>query len=56
MYPDTSLFSELRVLQMTLIGVTMSAIEIFEFVRDVDCYPNISITYRILFTVPVTVV
>lgn len=33
----------------------MSAIEIFEFIRDVDCYPNVSITYRILFTVPVIV-
>jgi len=33
----------------------MSAMEIFEHVRDVDCYPNIFIAYRILFTVPVTV-
>ena len=33
----------------------MSAMEIFEFVREVDCYPNISIAYRILFTVSVTV-
>jgi hypothetical protein len=29
--------------------------EIFEHVRELDCYPNISIAYRILFTVPVTV-
>ena len=40
---------------MTLPDVTMSAIEIFEFIRDVDCYPNVSIAYRILFTVHVTV-
>ncbi|KAI4982488.1 hypothetical protein ZWY2020_022980 [Hordeum vulgare] len=33
----------------------MSAIEIFEFVREADCYPNISFAYRILFTMPVTV-
>ena len=31
----------------------MGAIEIFEFVRDIDCFPNISIPYCILFTVPV---
>uniref|UniRef100_I1QZT7 HAT C-terminal dimerisation domain-containing protein n=1 Tax=Oryza glaberrima TaxID=4538 RepID=I1QZT7_ORYGL len=29
--------------------------EMFKHVRDVDCYPNLSIAYRILFTVPVTV-
>jgi hypothetical protein len=29
--------------------------EIFEHVRDLDCYPNVSIAYRILFTMPVTV-
>ena len=49
------LFSELRVLQMTLPDRQMCAIEIFEFVRGIDCFPNISIAYRILFTVPVTV-
>ena len=50
------LCSELRLLQMTLPeDVQMSAIEIFEFVRDIDCFLNISIAYRLLFTVPVTV-
>jgi hypothetical protein len=29
--------------------------EIFEFVREVDSYPNVVIAYRILFTMPVTV-
>uniref|UniRef100_A0A8I6XIQ0 HAT C-terminal dimerisation domain-containing protein n=1 Tax=Hordeum vulgare subsp. vulgare TaxID=112509 RepID=A0A8I6XIQ0_HORVV len=29
--------------------------EIFGHVREVNCYPSISIAYRILFTVPVTV-
>jgi hypothetical protein len=33
----------------------MSAMEIFEFVTEADYYPNISITYRILFTMPMTV-
>ena len=33
----------------------MSADDIFEFVRAADCYLNVSIAYRILLTVPVTV-
>lgn len=51
------LFSELRLLQMTLpeSDVPLRAMEIFEFVRDINCFPNILIAYRILFTVPVTV-
>ncbi|XP_071679668.1 uncharacterized protein [Lolium perenne] len=51
------LFSELRLLQMTLpkSDVPLRAMEIFEFVRDIACFPNILISYRILFTVPVTV-
>uniref|UniRef100_A0A453JIW0 HAT C-terminal dimerisation domain-containing protein n=1 Tax=Aegilops tauschii subsp. strangulata TaxID=200361 RepID=A0A453JIW0_AEGTS len=31
------------------------AMEIFEFVRDIDFFPNVLIAYRILFTVPMTV-
>lgn len=49
------LISELSVLRLTLSDKPMSAMEIFEHVREVDCYPNISIAYRILFTMPVTV-
>jgi len=49
------LCSELKVLQMTFPNTFMSADEIFEFVRAADCYPNVSIAYRILLTVPVTV-
>ena len=49
------LISELSVMQLTLPDEPMSAKEIFEYVREADCYPNISIAYRILFTVPVTV-
>jgi len=33
----------------------MTAMEIFEYVREVDCYPNVSIAYWILFIVPVIV-
>ncbi|XP_072149505.1 uncharacterized protein [Setaria viridis] len=48
------LISELSMLQLTLPNKPMSAMEIFEFVTEVDCYPNTSIAYRILFTMPVT--
>ena len=48
-------FSELKVLQVTLPDSLMSAPEILKFVMDADCYPNISVAYRILLTIPVTV-
>uniref|UniRef100_A0A8I6XZU7 HAT C-terminal dimerisation domain-containing protein n=1 Tax=Hordeum vulgare subsp. vulgare TaxID=112509 RepID=A0A8I6XZU7_HORVV len=40
---------------MTLPNTFMSVDHIFEFVRDADCYQNVSIAYLILLTVPVTV-
>ena len=40
---------------MTSPDSLMSAPEILKFVMDVDCYPNISVAYRIFLTVPVTV-
>jgi hypothetical protein len=49
------LISELSVLQFTLPDTPMIAMEIFEFVTKADCYPNVSIAYQILFTMPVTV-
>uniref|UniRef100_A0A8I6ZE84 HAT C-terminal dimerisation domain-containing protein n=1 Tax=Hordeum vulgare subsp. vulgare TaxID=112509 RepID=A0A8I6ZE84_HORVV len=49
------LISELTVMQSTLSDRAMSAMEIFEFVREADCYFNISIAYRTPFTMPVTV-
>ena len=49
------LFSELKILKFTLPNGTLSAMEIFKHTRNVDCYPNASIAYRILFIVPVTV-
>ena len=48
-------FFEMKVLQMTLPNVLMSPLEILEFVKVADCYPNVSIAYRILLTMPVTV-
>ena len=49
------LISELKILQLTLTDSQMSAMEIFEFVREVDNYLNVVIAYQILFTMPVTV-
>jgi len=43
------------VLQVTLPDSLMSALEILEFVIAADCYPNVSVAYRILLTVPVTI-
>ena len=40
---------------MTLPNVLMSPLEILELVKVADCYPNVSITYRILLTMSVTV-
>ena len=52
---SNDLFSELRVLQVVLPKEKKTAIEILEFVKVSDCYPNVSIAYRILLTIPVTV-
>jgi hypothetical protein len=49
------LISELKVLQPTLLDRQMSTMEIFEFVREVDNYPNVCIAYQILFTMPITI-
>ena len=52
---DDFFFSELKVLQVTLPDKLMSATEILQFVTAADSYPNVSIAYRILLTVPVTI-
>ena len=41
--------------QPTLLDKLMLAIEILQFIKDEDCYPNVSIAYRILLTVLVIV-
>jgi hypothetical protein len=48
-------FPELKVLQVTLPYGSMLEHEILQFVIDADCYPNVSISYRILLIVPVTI-
>ncbi|CAA0831518.1 hAT family dimerisation domain [Striga hermonthica] len=48
-------FSELKVLRSSLPEELMSAVEILQFVKAAECYPNVSIAYRILLTIPVTV-
>jgi hypothetical protein len=42
-------------LKFTLPDGILSAMQIFEHVRDLDCYPNVSIAYRILFIMPLMV-
>ncbi len=42
-------------LQVILPEDLMSAHEILQFITDADCYPNVSVAYRILLTLPVTV-
>ncbi|XP_038697887.1 zinc finger MYM-type protein 1-like [Tripterygium wilfordii] len=49
------LISELQVLIIYLPAGTETAIQVLEFVESLNCLPNVSIAYRILLTVPVTV-
>ena len=42
-------------MQLNLPDRLMFAMEIFEFVRDADCYPNISVVYYLLFALIVIV-
>jgi hypothetical protein len=48
------LISKLRVLKLSLPETSMSSMEIFEYVRKMDSYPNVSIAYQILFIMHVT--
>jgi hypothetical protein len=48
------LISELKVLKLSLPERSMSSMTIFEYVGKMGSYPNVSIAYRILFIVPVT--
>jgi hypothetical protein len=48
------LMSKLKVMRLSMPDRPMSSMEIFEYVTEEDCYPNVSIAYRILFTIPVT--
>jgi hypothetical protein len=50
-----NLISKLKILKCTLPNDTLSAMEIFQHIRDVECYPNTSIAYQIFFSVHVTI-
>ncbi|CAH9100991.1 unnamed protein product [Cuscuta epithymum] len=49
------LFQELKMLQNVLPDDKDTVIQILDFVKIMGCYPNTTIAYRILLTVPVTV-
>jgi hypothetical protein len=49
------LFSELKVLQEILPKEKTTTTDILNFIKDLNCFPNASIAYRILLTIPVTV-
>ncbi|CAH9073778.1 unnamed protein product [Cuscuta europaea] len=49
------LFQELKMLQNILPDDRDTAIKILDFVKNLCCYPNTTIAYRILLTIPVTV-
>jgi hypothetical protein len=46
---------ELKVLQLTLLDELMSAPAILHFDKVANCYPNVSIAYQILLTIPMTI-
>jgi phage terminase small subunit len=51
-----SLFSELRILREMIPKDTKRAIQVLNFLKEMDgCFPNAWIAYRILLTIPVTV-
>ena len=49
------LFSELKVLKAIMPKENNTAIDILNYINEMNCYPNTSIAYRILLTIPVTV-
>ena len=46
---------ELRFLQDFIPKDNMGPVEILKFLKRHDCFPNASIAYRVLLTIPVTV-
>ena len=49
------LFSELKVLKATLDIKTNTTLEILNYIKRLDSFPNACIAYRILLTVPINV-
>lgn len=46
---------ELKLLSDILPNYIVTATDILKFLKDLDCFPNTLIAYRILLTIPVTV-
>jgi hypothetical protein len=49
------LYVELKFLQGFIPRENMGPIEVLNFLKRHDCFPNASIAYRVLLTIPVTV-
>jgi len=49
------LYVELKFLQGFIPKENMGPVEILKFLKRHDCFPNASIAYRVLLTIPVTV-
>lgn len=49
------LYVELKLLVHLLLKVKMTSIDILKFLKQVDCFPNTSIAYRIMLIIPITV-
>ena len=49
------LFAELKFLQKFMPRENVGPIEVLKFIKRHDCFPNASIAYRVLLTIPVTV-
>ena len=49
------LYVELKFLQGFIPKENMGHVEILKFLKRHDCFPNASIAYRVLLTIPVTV-
>lgn len=49
------LYTELKLLLHLLPKGKMSAFEILSYLKHVGCFPNTSIAYKILLTIPITV-
>ena len=51
------LFSELKIVRKCLPNETKRAIEVLDYLKMMNsCFPNVWIAYKILLTIPVTVV
>ena len=49
------LFAELKFLQKFMPKENVGPVEVLKFIKRHDCFPNASIAYRVLLTIPVTV-